>query len=653
MHHPPWKSLSLSLERPYKDDDDITLPILYDIAPDGQCIYQPKESLTTQLGDRLGRIFLERGVDFFEKVKGSSLVNDSSPSLHSAREQGDLPVQQDDKTDTKIMTIHDLCKMRNEMLPHLYTALGEMSHARDLLSSLLASTQTSQSSVLSPQATTESSPSTHLSATVVTKPLSILSVQAFNAQLTIGGKDEALRKAAEVFKNAAESMEKSRQRSEKYWSNALKIRRANWGLVPAPLPLGSSTAKGADRTSKDFLVAYGLEESPSFFRRQAVAHMAAYANESDNLIFPQRRHTRLLISLAFVNENGSQQLTHSIIKGLGDDDLNKVLQTAQQEIIEHEIFSLLVKEAATLPTASARVSERLISIDPAPGVELQFELVGPGSGAATHKANTINETAICDLIYCALQVLLLRRHTYIKMQRLNASNLYKPSSTSSASRPPPLLQPIIDLLQYQIFCKRIKIEIDKMIRALAAVGIASTLRFTSVGETGKDLIGSLDKGVSSLMSGEAVIQIDNRHGIRLSFTAPSTLTAHLPQATLSITSVPQLCQLLMDEVERCLVHRISDIGKDISEGGGAWFVDLNSCIGRWDGCALNFRIHYGNDFAINCTAFRLDGVIGQEGHREIYSDFSKNISLLDWVTKMIQLAAENRSWPNISRLTLP
>ena len=47
----------------------------------------------------------------------------------------------------------------------------------------------------------------------------------------------------------------------------------------------------------------------------------------------------------------------------------------QTEAFDQEIFALLVKEAGNLPTASARVSERLIAIDAAQGVYLTFELV--------------------------------------------------------------------------------------------------------------------------------------------------------------------------------------------------------------------------------------------------------------------------------------
>lgn len=123
-----------------------------------------------------------------------------------------------------------------------------MSHARDLMASLLLSSQAPQPG------------SVNLSATVVSKPPPIISVQTFNSQLTIGSKDEALRKAADVFKSAAESMERGRIKGEKYWVDALKIRRGNWGLIPAPLPYGAPIGKGADKTSKDFLISYGLEE---------------------------------------------------------------------------------------------------------------------------------------------------------------------------------------------------------------------------------------------------------------------------------------------------------------------------------------------------------------------------------------------------------
>ena len=125
-----------------------------------------------------------------------------------------------------------------------------MSHARELLTSVLSTLPVEQSADV---------PASLLSATLVTKPNPVVSVYAFNTQLIIGSKDEALRKAAGLFKKAAERMERGRLKGEKYWVDALKIRWTNWRLIPAPLPPGSATGKGADKTSKDFLISYGLE----------------------------------------------------------------------------------------------------------------------------------------------------------------------------------------------------------------------------------------------------------------------------------------------------------------------------------------------------------------------------------------------------------
>jgi mediator of RNA polymerase II transcription subunit 17 len=55
--------------------------------------------------------------------------------------------------------------------------------------------------------------------------------------------------------------------------------------------------------------------------------------------------------------------------------LDIALKAVQTEAFDQEIFALLVKEAGNLPTASARVSERLIAIDATQGVHLTFELV--------------------------------------------------------------------------------------------------------------------------------------------------------------------------------------------------------------------------------------------------------------------------------------
>lgn len=139
-----------------------------------------------------------------------------------------------------------------------------MTEAKDLLSLLLPTVSTKESDKQNPQV--QNLPPKTLTATTVSNPPPIQSVQTFDTQLVIGSKDESLRKAAGLFKATAAAMEESRLHGEQYWANALKIRKDNWGLLPAPLPFGSFLGKGADKTSSDFLVSFGMEECQSHVR---------------------------------------------------------------------------------------------------------------------------------------------------------------------------------------------------------------------------------------------------------------------------------------------------------------------------------------------------------------------------------------------------
>lgn len=162
------------------------------------------------------------------------------------------------------MGLQSLLRHLDSEPPILSIALGEMTEARNLLLLLLSSVSVKESDKDGPPI--PNLPSKALTATTVTKPPPIQSVQTFDAQLVIGSKDESLRKAANLFKATAVTMEESRLHREQYWANALKIRKDNWGLLPAPLPFGSFLGKGADKTSSDFLVSFGMEECQSHAR---------------------------------------------------------------------------------------------------------------------------------------------------------------------------------------------------------------------------------------------------------------------------------------------------------------------------------------------------------------------------------------------------
>ncbi|KAF7977414.1 hypothetical protein HWV62_3550 [Athelia sp. TMB] len=633
---PEWKKLKLSLERPYKNDNGEHIPVLLDITPDGP-IYEEKDDPSKVLGEKLRRIFVERGADFFDKFQGDLAAQDVSTDAQGPSNTDITTGESIEDEHQHAMTPEELYKMRMEILPQLYTALGEMSHAKDLLALLIASSP-SASQV---SASTSTNPPSILTATIVTKPPPIPSVEAFNMQLCVGGKDEALRKAAEIFKSAGESMERGRIRGDKYWVDALKIRRSNWGLIPAPLPFGSAIGKGADKTSKDFLISFGLEESPAQTRKRAVGRMSSYETDSRSLIFPHRQKTRLRVSLRCLDYNGSWALSYNTIVSADDGTLEGSLRAAQQEMVEQEIFTVLIREAGNLPTASSRVSERLIVIDAAQGTELRFELIDEEDSLSLQTGNEAN-AAKCDLVSSVLHVFLLRMHSHTKTHRLGTTGIMRVQVQGQPPRvlpSPPLLQPVIDLLQYEVFCKRVHAEVHKVVRALDVAGMPCSIHFNSAGESGNELVRLLEDSTTQKVGGEAVLRIDERHTIRLTFLSPSSLTAHLAQATLPLSSIPQLIQLLSDEVEQCLLNRFCEVGNAISDRvNGTWFVDIvnGRTVGRWEGCVLNFRVFFEQDFAIRCSAFRLDHGRGdQEALLEAYGP-ELQMSLLDWVKKTVE-----------------
>lgn len=73
--------------------------------------------------------------------------------------------------------------------------------------------------------------------------------------------------------------------------------------------------------------------------------------------------------------DGVRHIAHNSVQVPDIESLDGSLRDAQAEVVQQEIFSVLIKEASNLPTASVRVSERLIVIEAARGIDLRFELV--------------------------------------------------------------------------------------------------------------------------------------------------------------------------------------------------------------------------------------------------------------------------------------
>jgi mediator of RNA polymerase II transcription subunit 17, fungi type len=118
--------------------------------------------------------------------------------------------------------------------------------------------------------------------------------------------------------------------------------------------------------------------APNVFRRRAVAHMAAYRDSTESLTFPYRQNTILRVQLSVKHSDGSIATGLHQAAPLISVNVEDSVTVAQREVIEQEIFTLLVQESSALPTASAKVSERLIVIEAAQSTELKFELVSNG-----------------------------------------------------------------------------------------------------------------------------------------------------------------------------------------------------------------------------------------------------------------------------------
>ncbi|KAF8177579.1 hypothetical protein K438DRAFT_1770027 [Mycena galopus ATCC 62051] len=132
----------------------------------------------------------------------------------------------------------------------------------------------------------------------------------------------------------------------------------------------------------------------------------------------------------------------------------------------------------------------------------------------------------------------------------------------------------LHLLQYEVFLGRLHAEM--VLAALQAVGIASALQFEAVGGTQQGLVKLLDASEY-----EEYARIDTWHAVQLTFRALLSITVHLSQVTLAISSIAQLRQLLRDEAERCV------------EVGGVCSKFLNIRQGTVIHCAAQYAFRLG------------------------------------------------------------
>jgi mediator of RNA polymerase II transcription subunit 17 len=83
------------------------------------------ENPSARLGANLRRIFVERGLDFFDKVTGDSLGSDDSQAESSKAESPKTDEESEDD-EQKVMTYEDLRGMREEIMGNLVCVHGAM-----------------------------------------------------------------------------------------------------------------------------------------------------------------------------------------------------------------------------------------------------------------------------------------------------------------------------------------------------------------------------------------------------------------------------------------------------------------------------------------------------------------------------------------------
>lgn len=583
-------------------------------------------------------MFFERGLDFFNQDEEQRRINEP-PDEHTAESQS-RDTEPLDGQKAEAMSPEALSNMRLEILPQLHVALGEMSLAKDVIS-LYASPAAVPSALRVDPTSVPALPHDTLASSSIAKPSPIPSVQSFNARLVAGGKDETLRKASDLFKSAAVAVERGHDVGARYWMDALKIRQCNWGLTPAPLPLGTPTGRGADRTTKDFLISFGLSESSPIFRQRATGQLATYGSK-EPITFPRRQSTALCISIRTLGASGAGRTAcnNTTNRFKDGDSLQTSLREAQREVLEQEIFSLLIRDASTLPTSSVRVSERLLVVEATQESEIRFELMEKDMfGTQAANSDPVSQ-AKCDLIYDFLHLLLLREHSHKRLTRMGASET-APKLRADMTFPSvlltlALLQPVIDLLQYEYFCVRVKAEMNKTVQVLRRAGVPVKFHFDAVGEDGAGVLESLISGGNGRIAGITIIRIDNRRSLRFTFSSPSSLVAHISQATLPVSSIPQLIQLLRDETEQCLLQRICELGTEMSDRlGGTWLVDapMNRAVGKWEGHTLTFSVVCEED--LQCSVSQLVRRMGSE--ETVYTTYlTGSATIFSWIRDIIE-----------------
>ncbi|KAG9049505.1 hypothetical protein FS837_009985 [Tulasnella sp. UAMH 9824] len=678
----PDPTTPVLLEPIYNDDDNQPIRRVRDILNDSTHVYEPPHNAATKLRRNLAKIESDRG-----GLSNVSIQDILSKPQEEKDEASPVKPDSDDDESTadEPFTAEKLIEMRTEISAKLQIADGELSLASDLLELLLTPPDPQwipTKDTLVPGSLAATQVVQHSPALAVALP----AVRAVNSQVIVGTKDGTFRHVSDIFQAAAERTSKAVEKGEKYWETAVRLRRGNWPLVAAPTRRGGDPrfqrpVASSDNYAKDFRIAYGLEHAPIKFRKTATASVAdeTRAGTISHLRIngPSKR---LRVGLQTTAPDGTKctgwanvpsEILASSLSGYNDE-----LVMAQAASLESELYDEIVREAADLPTSSAKITEKRTIVDAAFDSVLVFEMVDSVEeapiSANEHGDLVRRNAAIANLVLHTLVILLIRSHRVAVRARAQRSRTALPNQGFPHQQLPtslkqePILGPIISLLQYDSFVTRLKTILGNIQKSFKAASVACDVDFSPVGDdigevlarsalfSGSDTSDSasglsslsevrptLETSLSALMhdrenflkvNGEATIRVGHQHIIRLTFTSPAILTLHLPQATLDIYEEGQLERFLLAEVTRCLMERLREVGVATENEKNQtssdhmnrtqWIVDglEGTLVGDKADSRLQVKVMFNKSFAFTAIAVKSTAVApgGPLSKREIF-----------------------------------
>lgn len=544
-----------------------------------------------------------------------------------------------------------------------------------------------------------------LAPSVLTLPSVQPSVAIMNSQIGITTRDAGIRKAAGILRHAALATAEEIERAGRgggsgpsqgrydtsYWATALRLRQACWALLPAPLPPGAGPAlKGSNRSSKDILLGFALEGSPPLYRRLAFGiipptnppkSQATDDKPPPLLLFPQLQNRRLRVSLRINGQKYSGPIDSQadasaqqpgVRPGSASQTLNNLMRDAQQEVVEQETFQELMVQARYVGTLISQLSATVIELDVTQDMSLLFERVSTEEEDLNDEPSITDPTepdvVVCTLIRQVLVILLARAHRGALLDGMSSS-----SSTTAISAPAalrkqvPILGPVISLLRYRTMVQRVDMELKKILSGLGRAGIDATLTITGASEPGRAFVESLSRYVDTFgdnsfqstlhhrldqtlaLSGEALLRIEDKHLIQVTFQSPTLLKLHVVQSQITVHDHGQLGSFLRTDVAARIIQYVQDIGKSFAsesikaEGKGleyakSWFVDSvgGYCLGRWPGGKGRFQLVVQENGHLKCEA-TIDSQNKQTTSK--FEDAPPGTSLKTWIQLLMSLSS--------------